>query len=620
MNMCSSRRRLLILLLRCGGPIAGLALILAVLGAAACGSKSVRVDSVDLVVGGVFEVDGERLAARESFCADETWTAMGMAPGIHLTADIELHREPVLELAGAVKCRDSEPTLGEGNLYLEVGPENGEHVRRTIPVDPSLGWWQHRVDLAGLAGERVTLGLEARFPEGCTLLLREATIHQLVRSKEPAKKPPMQILLISVDTLREDAAGSVFGGDLETPHLDQLATEAEVWTRHYAAANWTKPSHASMLTGYYPPTHRAQLLNQAMDPAIPTLAERFRVAGLSTAALVFDCGWLSPRWGFAKGFDSYQVCRWRAGRQARATANWVLAHRDEDFFFFLHTFEPHADLYVLPYEAPGINQQVIAELFGVDGFGCRQGLCSSEFLQGLLRKEISLQPRDVEILHDTYRAGVRYLDESLGTLFDALKRSGMWDQMLVVVTSDHGEEFAEHGGLSHTTLYDEVVRVPLLMKWPDSDRGGVENTVPCSAVDLAPTLLEFAGLPTGDLPGTPLHRHDERAPVFVGVLDRAVVVDGYKAIFSYPAGSARLFHLGDDPGELANLAASDPGRLRTLEELVRAQKEEAVALHRRIGSGSESGEVVLSRRERERLEAFGYLVTPSSPAPAAPPL
>jgi choline-sulfatase len=195
----------------------------------------------------------------------------------------------------------------------------------------------------------------------------------------------------------------------------------------------------------------------------------------------------------------------------------------------------------------------------------------------------------------------------------------MWDQMLIVVTSDHGEEFMEHGALGHTTLFDEIIRVPLFIKWPDGDRGGVENRMLCSAVDLGPTLLEFAGLPTGDLPGTPLHLRDDNAPVFVGTLDRAVVADGYKAIFNYPEQPPLLFHLADDPGELVNLAGSDAGRLRTLVDLLRAQNEEALALHRRIGSGSESGEVVLSPVERERLEAFGYLVTPSSPAPVAPP-
>lgn len=585
-----------------------LALTLAVLGAAACGSESVVVESVDLVAGGMLEVDGKRLVAHESFCADETWVAVPVMPGVHVTADINLHREPVLELAGAVTCRDSDLALEDGNLYVEVGLENSTQLLHTIPVQPSLGWWQQRVDLIALAGKSVTLGFEARLPEGCALLLREATVHQLVRSKEKAKKPLMQVLLVSVDTLRNDTAGSVFGGDLETPYLDQLAAEAEVWTAHYAAANWTKPSHASMLTGFDPATHRAQLHDQAMDPAIPTLADRFRVAGFSTSAQVFDCGWLSPRWGFAKGFDSYQVNRWRSGRQARSAANWVLEHRDEPFFFFLHTFEPHSDLYVLPYEAPGVNQRTIAAKFGVNGFGCRQDLCSSEFLQGLVGGEVPLEPEDVEILRDTYGAGVRYLDESLGSLFDALRRSGVWDQLLVVVTSDHGEEFFEHGSLSHTTLYDEVVRVPLLIKWPGGDRGGIVNRAPCSAVDLAPTLLEFAGLPIVDLPGVPLHQRDEHVPVFVGTLDRAVVVDGYKAIFNDSVGPDRLFHLVNDAGELVNLAASDPGRLRALEELVRARKVEALALHRKIGSGSEGAKVELSPRERERLEAFGYLV------------
>ena len=607
-HMDSPGKRLLSLSLNCRGEISRFVLTLTVLGMAACGSEPVRVESVDLVAAGGLEADGRRIAVNESFCADETWLAATLMPGVHVTADVELHREPVLELAGAVRCSDPKTTYEEGSLHVEVELENSTQVLDAIPVRLSQGWWQKQVGIAEFAGKRVTLGLDARLPEGCARVLREATVYHLVRSKKAAEKPPTQILLISVDTLRSDAAGQVFGGGGGTPHLDQLAAEAEVWTAHYAAASWTKPSHATMLTGYDPKTHRAQLRHQAMDPAIPTLADRFRVAGVSTSAMVFDCGWLSPRWGFAKGFDNYQVNRWRAGRQARATANWVLEHRNEPFFFFLHTFEPHSDLFVLPYEAPGINQRTIATRFGVDGFGCRRNLCSSGFLRGLARGEVPFEPRDVEILHYTYGAGVRYVDEALGYLIDALRNSGMWDQMLVVVTSDHGEEFLEHGSLGHTTLYDEVVRVPLLIKWPGGDRGGVVNRAPCSAVDLAPTLLEFAGLSNVGLPGTPLHRRKQNAPVFVGTLDRAVVVDGYKAIFNHEAGSARLFHLSNDAGELINLAASDPGRLRALEELVRARKEEALALHRKIGSGSEISKVELSPRERERLEMFGYLI------------
>jgi len=592
--------------------------VLAGLICAGCNEGPTEVRFLDLVATRGLRTDGEPLRARETLCSDETWVAVTLEPGRPAAAALDLRDQPVLTLAGCLECEDGAAVDLGGSLLGTVRSLDGRGTEFRVNFDVARGWWEHEVDLGQVANRQAEIELEAELPESCVLRLREATVRQLRFSPEHQSEPPLQVLLISVDTLRRDAIGT-FGGLVATPHLDRFAAEAEIWTRHYAAASWTKPSHASMLTGYHPSTHRAQLLNQAMDPAIPTLAERFRVAGFSTAALVFDCGWLSPRWGFSKGFDGYQVSQWRAGRQARAAANWVLERRGESFFFFLHTFEPHADRHVLPYEAPGINQQVIAEVFGVEGFGCRKGLCSSRFLQGLVRGKFPFEPQDVEILRHTYGSGVQYLDESLRTLFDTLRRSGMWDQMLIVVTSDHGEEFIEHGGLGHKTLYDEILRVPLLIKWPDGDRAGVENRMPCSAVDLAPTLLEFAGLPTGDLPGTPLHRRDEKAPVFAGTLDRAVVADGYKAIFGYPERPPLLFHLTDDPGELTNLAESEADRLRNLEELVHTQNEEALALYRRIGSGSESGEVVLSPLERERLEAFGYLVTPSSPAPAAPP-
>lgn len=575
--------------------------------AVACRGVPLRVESVDLVAAGRLAAEGRRIVASESFCADETWVAAELMPGVKTTADIEFQREPVLGLAGAVSCAGPRARMEEGTLQVEVEIDNSTRTLDAIPISTSQGWWQKQINLAEFSGKPVALGFEVRLPEDCSLLLREATVHQLVPSGQTVEQAPMQILLISVDTLRRDSAGKVFGGEGETPHLDRFAAEAEVWTAHYAAASWTKPSHATMLTGYDPETHRAQLLNQAMDPAIPTLADRFRLAGFSTSALVYDCGWMSPRWGFAKGFDSYRVHRWRAGRQARATANWVLEHVNEPFFFFLHTFEPHSDRFVLPYEAPGINRRTIADTYGVVGFGCRQNLCASGFLRGLADGELPLRARDVEILRDTYDAGVRYVDEALGNLFDALRRSGVWNQLLIVVTSDHGEGFMEHGSLGHSTLHDEIVRVPLVIKWPGGDRGGVVNRSQSASVDLAPTLLEFARLPIAGLPGTPLHRREVDAPVFSGTIDRAVALDGYKAIFDYPEGVGQLFRLVDDPGETVDLAGLDPDRLRRLEELVRSRKRASLALYRRIGSGSDGGEVELGPRERERLEAFGYL-------------
>ncbi len=253
-----------------------------------------------------------------------------------------------------------------------------------------------------------------------------------------------------------------------------------------------------------------------------------------------------------------------------------------------------------------MNRRTIAERFGVSGFGCRRGRCASQLVNALYRGEVPREPLDAEILRHTYDAGVRYLDASLGTLFDSLRSSGLWDRMLVVVTSDHGEEFAEHAGFGHNTLYEEIVRVPLLVKWPRGDQAGTINEVLSSSVDLAPTLLEVAGLPADDLPGYYLHRRPADAPVFAGTLARTVVRGHDKGIFG-GAGPRRVFNLAADPDEELNLVELDPQRSLALETLLREHQRQALALYRRLGSQREPGEVVLSEGERERLEAFGYI-------------
>jgi arylsulfatase A-like enzyme len=570
-----------------------------------CNESPTELRFLDLMVTRGLRVDGKPLRARETLCADETWVVVTLDSERSVTAAVDLHERPVLTLAGCLECADGVPTDLEGSLLGTVRVSNGRGIEFRVDFDVARGWWEHEVDLGQIANRQAELEFEAELPEGCKLRLREVTVRQ---RRVPAKHPPEpspQVLLISVDTLRHDAVGA-FGGSVATPHLDRFAAEAEIWTRHYAAASWTKPSHASMLTGFHPDTHRAVQLNDAIDPAIPTLAERFRTAGFTTSALVFDCAWLSPRWGFGKGFDSFQVTRWRAGRQTRAVSEWVLAHRDEPFFFFFHTFEPHSDFKLLPYEAPGLNQAAIAESFGVSDFGCRKGRCASQLLNALYRDEVPREPLDTEILRHSYDAGVRYLDASLGALFDSLRSSELWDQMLVVVTSDHGEEFAEHGGFGHHTLYEEILRVPLLVKWPRGDHAGTINEALSSSVDLAPTLLEVAGLPADDLPGDPLRRRPAGAPVFAGTLARAVVQGDDKGIFG-GAGPRRVFDLAADPDEELNLVDLDSQRSRALETLLREHRRQALALYRRIGSQHEPGEVVLSDRERERLKAFGYL-------------
>jgi arylsulfatase A-like enzyme len=560
--------------------------------------------TLDLVVEKSLVAEGRTLRAAEVLANDETWVAVTLPPRLRVGSALDLGGDPILRLRGTLQREKG----FEGDLsgVLRGGIETDNGLRSEFEVDlvGADGWWLHEVELGSGEG-RAKLWFEADLPEGCSLLLREATVRHRVAAPQATSSTPRQILLISVDTLRSDAVGAM-GGTISTPHLDRFAAEGERWPRHYAAASWTKPSHASMLTGFHPETHRAIGLEQAMDPAIPTLAERFGAGGFETAALVFDCTWLSPRWGFGKGFDSYRVTRWRAGRQARMAAEWVLDHRDEDFFLFLHTFEPHSDFKLLPYEAPGLTRRKIGELFGVFGFGCRSGRCASQFVKGLHRGDVAVEPRDAEILRYSYDEGVRYLDRSLGGLFDSLRSSGAWDQMLVVVTSDHGEAFGERGEFGHGSLHEEIVRVPLIIKWPGGENAGTSRRVLRSSVDLAPTLLAFAGLDAHGLPGTDLRRPRSQAAVFAGTLAKAVITGDDKGIFA-GAGAVRFFDLGTDPGERNDIAGVEPARVAALRELLREHRRQSQVLRRSFGSQTDAGEVVLSERERERLRAFGYL-------------
>jgi arylsulfatase A-like enzyme len=178
---------------------------------------------------------------------------------------------------------------------------------------------------------------------------------------------------------------------------------------------------------------------------------------------------------------------------------------------------------------------------------------------------------------------------------------------LVVVTSDHGEEFADHGGFGHNTLHEEIVRVPLFIKWPGGQHAGLSHDAPTSSIDIAPTLLEYAGLEADDLPGSHLRRRPSDQPVITGTLEQAVVGSKFKGVFGRSNGLPSLFDLEVDPFEMENLAEQKPDKLRILEAILAEQNHRARALHRLIGSQESGRDVVLSEQELERLRAFGYI-------------
>ena len=329
---------------------------------------------------------------------------------------------------------------------------------------------------------------------------------------------------------------------------------------------------------------------------------------MSTAALVYDCGWLKPEWGFARGFQEYQVKRWRVSRQARHVLSWIDEHREEPFFFFFHTFEPHSDFNALPYEAPGVSRRLVHELFAVPNYGCRRGRCASMLIKGINGGSVPIKSYDRLVLRYLYDRGVQYTDLVLGELFDVLRGSGLWNNLVVVVTSDHGEAFLEHGSFGHTTLHEEVIRVPLLVKWPNGARAGYRNDQPSTSIDLGPTLVELARLDAGDLPGTHLHQVDPQRTIFSGDYAKVVVKDGIKGVFGGPDGLDEMYNLALDPDERDNLVRRRHVRRGELVKLIDRQVRSDRERYLPNGPTQDAEpETELTREEEERLRALGYI-------------
>jgi arylsulfatase A-like enzyme len=324
--------------------------------------------------------------------------------------------------------------------------------------------------------------------------------------------------------------------------------------------------------------------------------------------LASDTKWLDSKFGFDRGFDDYRLVPWDEDQAVRFTVSWIARHRRDTFFYFLHLFAPHSDKKLLPYEASGVSQRTVAERFGLEDYGCRRRKCASGLLRSINAGDLKPLPGENEVLRFLYARGVETLDRALDRLFTDLDELGLLDRMLVVVTSDHGEAFFEHGRLLHSTVHEEILRVPLLVRWPGGEKAGEVRNDPTSSIDVAPTLLRAAGLPTDRLPGRPLQElprtGGDQREVFAGTTHKAVVAGPWKAIFSVTGDPPLLYGLDRDPAERHDLSGENPEVLARLRERMIAHIEAA----RQLAESQEPPDSVsLTPDERRRLEALGYL-------------
>jgi arylsulfatase A-like enzyme len=441
----------------------------------------------------------------------------------------------------------------------------------------------------------------------------------------PAEAP--NVLLIMVDTLRADHLG-VFGSrDVKTPHIDQLAADGLHYTRAFSQASWTRPSVGTILTGLYPSSHGAVHKADTLREGVITLAEAMSAGGYRTVGFPNNIN-VSASFNFQQGFGEfhylapslffgaseeaaklslYNILRlvkerflsrsidvhnyYQPAETVTGVVNkWFAGLKpNERFFMYAHYMDPHDPYMVHPFNGVGYARVAMP----------------------------NPSPEMAATLQKAYEGEITYLDEHLGALFDEMKRRGLYDQTLIVLTADHGEEFHEHGGWWHgTTLYDEQTNVPLIIKPAHSGARGATVTDLVTSLDIAPTVLTAGGLPVPPaMQGHALPLDGaappQRAAVFSEEDFEGNVLQALRSLdwklMTANAGNPRglpetgVYDLGKDPKEMQNVAA---GAGPKLEELRAALGRKVVEARAQAGATTQTN---VDSVTRDRLKALGYL-------------
>jgi arylsulfatase A-like enzyme len=438
--------------------------------------------------------------------------------------------------------------------------------------------------------------------------------------------PRPNVLLVSIDSLRSDHLHA-YGYPRETsPTIDALAREGALFTTALSSSSWTLPAHITLLTARPPEGQAAGRSGFKIWPETATLADTLQRSGYATAGFVSG-PFLAASYGYGKGFEIYDESAGKGAHPHRVVTSpklvtlttqwlttWYDTRRDEPFFLFLHMWDPHYD-----YDPPPPYDRMFDPDYAGDVDGKRYAVTD--------KVHAGMDPRDLAHVVALYDGEIRFTDDHLGRIVEHLRGLGVLDDTIVVVTSDHGEEFFEHGMKGHgKTLYEEIVRIPLVMRYPRRIAPGTVVAEQVRLMDVAPTILGLAKVPppAGFGSGASL-RHRERDlspwltgegrdsfPTLLAFADTALV-QHLKSVRSARAKlitttssdgvATELYDLASDPGERRNLATS-LGVRRVRERLVASTRE--WDRHWRQRKAKET-EPELQRAHASRLRALGYV-------------
>lgn len=551
------------------------------------GSSCAREAGVDLTDYAARLVDASVAGEGKTFVADTQGRSFPIddvglsdlpaSPPSKIVLRTDIPRGGVLHIAAGIP--EDKQSKGAVEFVIGVMDKGRNQIVLSEVIDPisrpeHRSWVNLRADLGRFAGRDRELVLETRAFENDGDLFRAhwGAPAISVDPKFAVRKDPLVILYL-VDTLRADHTTPYGYERKTTPELFKFATDAVLFENAIAHASWTKPSVASLMTSRLPSRHRAVQLRDPLDSGQVTLAEMLDGRGFATGAVIANSVIYATDSNFHQGFDVFAGLHGGEGRRSKLVDTRPLVDKALEFldsrrglptFLYVHTMDPH-----VPY-APPPPFDTLFDPKPIEGH------------PGVDPRTDFKEPLDRERLIAQYDGDIAYGDQQFGRFIDELKKRGVYDDALIFFAADHGEEFQDHGGWLHgRSVFDELIHVPLLVKFAAQRGAGSRVPQMVALSDVLPTILEAVGMPVPDPPaiiGRPLQGvafgKAPEPPVVSEISHRSFVSSGirtgtakYIRRFS-PQTDELYFDLVKDPKELNDLMSENPPGARRLRAAV----------------------------------------------------
>jgi choline-sulfatase len=415
--------------------------------------------------------------------------AVTLRPGAALDWFVEVPDGGVLVFGAATTIHNATST----SLSVEVRSDASRAAER---VEARHTWTDREVSLSRMAGQIARVRFKNEGDADLALsgarVLRKAT--QPIAIDTSARN----VVVLLIDTLRASKLRAYYPKSrVKTPALDRFVSEGAMFERAQSPENWTKPAVASVLTSLHPATHKTKEDASKLPRSALMLSEVYKKAGFKTASFIAN-GYVSNAFGFDQGWDHYtNYIRERRNTNASnvfgEAGSWIEKHKDNRFFVYIQTIDPH-----VPYDPP---DQFLKMYDPKPYSGQVQNRRTHLMLDEAKKnpKKYRFTPRDKERIEALHDAEISYHDEQFGRFLRKLEGLGLDENTIVVVTSDHGEEFQEHGSWGHGhSVYQELLGVPLLFRWPGVIPESLRVGPVVSTLDVGPTVLEATGVPIPD--------------------------------------------------------------------------------------------------------------------------